>query len=186
VTGPGRAVRVRAARPEEWPAIGELTARVYRTGGFTPAGHPYLATLRDAGARAGAGELLLAEDESGRLLGSATLVTGTAAFADPAAGPDDATLRMLVVDPAGRRAGVGAALVRDCIDRAQRRGARVLWLSTEPEMHAARRLYERLGFARTPEHDWTPIPGVRLLTYALRLGPSRSAGYSTRAIRSPS
>jgi ribosomal protein S18 acetylase RimI-like enzyme len=169
VTGPGRAVRVRAARPGEWAAIGELTARVYRTAGFTPPGHPYLATLRDAAARAGAGELLLAEDDGGRLLGSATLVAGAARFADPAAGPDGATLRMLVVDPTGRRAGVGAALVRACIDRARRGGARVLWLSTEPDMRAARRLYERLGFARTPEHDWTPIPGVRLLTYALPL-----------------
>ena len=55
-------------------------------------------------------------------------------------------------------------------DRARRLGARVLWLSTEPEMHAAHQLYQRLGFTRTPEHDWTPLPGVLLLTYTLPLG----------------
>ena len=161
---------VRAARPDEYAAVGELTARVYRTGGFTPAGHPYLATLRDAAARAAEGELLVAVDGAGRLLGSATLVAGAARFADPAAGPDGATIRMLVVDPAGRRAGVGTALVGECVERARRLGARTLWLSTEPEMHAAHQLYQRLGFTRTPEHDWTPLPGVLLLTYTLPLG----------------
>jgi ribosomal protein S18 acetylase RimI-like enzyme len=39
-------------------------------------------------------------------------------------------------------------------------------LSTERGMHAAHRLYERLGFTRLPERDWSPMPGIRLLVYA--------------------
>lgn len=170
MTSSGRAVRVRAARPEEHAAVGELTARVYRTSGFVPAGHPYLATLRDAAGRAGAGELLVAEDADGRLVGSAALIPpGAAHYGDPAAGPGDATLRALVVDPTGQRAGVGETLVRACIDRARALGAPVLWLSTLPGMDAAQRLYRRLGFVRRPEHDWTAPSGNLLLTYSLPL-----------------
>jgi hypothetical protein len=33
-------------------------------------------------------------------------------------------------------------------------------------MTAAHRLYERLGFHRLPERDWSPVPGVDLLVYA--------------------
>ena len=42
-------------------------------------------------------------------------------------------------------------------------------LSTQAEMKAAHRIYERLGFLRTPERDWSPVPGVDLLTYVLPL-----------------
>jgi len=73
---------------------------------------------------------------------------------------------MLVVDPGARGRGAGPGLHQ----RARAAGARELRLSTEPEMHAAQRLYQRLGFARTPEHDWTPLAGVLLLSYTLPLG----------------
>ena len=66
---------------------------------------------------------------------------------------------------------MGEALVRACMDRARAAGARRLRLSTQPDMHAAHRLYERLGFARTPDLDWEPLPGVPLITYALKLTP---------------
>jgi len=36
-------------------------------------------------------------------------------------------------------------------------------------MLAAHRIYERMGFVRTPDRDWEPIPGLPLLTYALEL-----------------
>ncbi len=36
-------------------------------------------------------------------------------------------------------------------------------------MRAAHRIYERLGFTRDPERDWSPLPGVELLAFALRL-----------------
>jgi hypothetical protein len=37
--------------------------------------------------------------------------------------------------------------------------------STEP----AHRLYQRLGFVRCPERDWSPLPGVELVVYRLDL-----------------
>jgi ribosomal protein S18 acetylase RimI-like enzyme len=36
-------------------------------------------------------------------------------------------------------------------------------------MTAAQRLYERLGFRREPEHDWSPALGIDLLGYLLNL-----------------
>jgi ribosomal protein S18 acetylase RimI-like enzyme len=80
---------------------------------------------------------------------------------------------MLVVDPAARGQGVGDALVRWCIDRASTSGVRWLRLSTQAGMSSAGRLYLRLGFARTRERDWSPEPGVDLITYGLEIGRSR-------------
>jgi hypothetical protein len=36
-------------------------------------------------------------------------------------------------------------------------------------MTAAHALYASMGFVRTPDHDWEPEPGDRLLTFALDL-----------------
>jgi hypothetical protein len=40
-----------------------------------------------------------------------------------------------------------------------------LVLLTLPAMTAAHRLYEKLGFRRSPERDWEFEPGRRLLGY---------------------
>ena len=44
-------------------------------------------------------------------------------------------------------------------------------MSTMDRMTSAHRVYERLGFARAPEDDWSPVPGVALLAYAAPLVP---------------
>jgi ribosomal protein S18 acetylase RimI-like enzyme len=51
-----------------------------------------------------------------------------------------------VVDEAVRGQGVGAALNRAAIERAQRAGARTVDLTSRPTREAANRLYQRLGF----------------------------------------
>jgi ribosomal protein S18 acetylase RimI-like enzyme len=95
-----------------------------------------------------------------------TVSTRGGPWAEQAA-PGEAEIRMLVVDPAARRAGVGEALVRTCIELAGDEGCTAVRLSTEPTMTTAHRLYERLGFVRTPDRDWSPVEGVTLLTYVL-------------------
>ena len=40
-------------------------------------------------------------------------------------------------------------------------------MSSMDRMTSAHRVYERLGFTRAPEDDWSPEPGVRLLAYVL-------------------
>ena len=161
-------MEIRAARPEEYDAVGGLTVRVYVGEGFVAPDSPYLPILRDAAGRAAAAELLVAVDGSGTLLGSVAFAPSGSEYAE-VADPGEAGFRMLVVDPAARGRGVGEALVRACVARATALGCLRVRLSTQRDMHAAHQLYERLGFVRSPERDWSPLPGVDLITYALEL-----------------
>lgn len=160
---------VRTAQPDEYEAIGELTVRVYVAAGFMPADAPYVADLRDAATRGREADLLVAVDGAGTLTGSVTYVTPGSPYAELATGPDEAEFRMLVVDPTVRKRGVGTALVRTCLERARAQARRTIRLSTDPAMTDAHRLYEHLGFVRTPDRDWHPAPHIGLLTYALTL-----------------
>ena len=161
---------IRPARPEEYDEIGELAVRVYLGEGYTRAGAPYLAVLRDAATRAEKAELVVAVDEQDRILGTVTYAGQGSPYSEHVSSAEEGSFRMLVVDPAARRCGVGLALVRWCVERARESGVRSLRLSTLPEMAAAGRLYLRLGFVRTPERDWSPQPDVKLITYALEVG----------------
>jgi ribosomal protein S18 acetylase RimI-like enzyme len=87
--------------------------------------------------------LLLARDRSngGRIVGTLTLVI----FPIPTA--LRAWIEDVVVDESARGRGVGEALTREALRIAQARGARTIDLTSGPRRQAARRLYERLGFA---------------------------------------
>jgi GNAT superfamily N-acetyltransferase len=164
-------VLIRPARPDEYDAIGELSVRVYLAEGYTRADSPYNAVLRDVEPRAEKAELMVAVDEADRILGTVTYAGLGSPYAEHVSSPEEGSFRMLVVDPTARGRGVGEALVRWCIDRARESGVRSLRLSTLSGMAAAGRLYLRLGFVRTPERDWTPQPGVDLITYGLEITP---------------
>ncbi|WP_029432731.1 GNAT family N-acetyltransferase [Blastococcus sp. URHD0036] len=156
---------VEAATPADFERIRELTVGVYRDEELSSA--EYLTQLADVEGRAGRSQLLVAR-LGGRVVGSVALVLD-GDFGEITAGPAEAAFRMLVVDPAARGAGVGEALVRTCLDRARAAGKATMVLSTDPRMTAAHRLYERLGFRRLPERDWSPVPGVDLRVYTLEL-----------------
>ena len=159
------AVEVRPALPTEFERIGELTASPYLDEGH--ADEDYAATLRDVVSRAAAATVLVALLD-GRIVGSVTVATEGGAYAENS-DPGDAVIRMLVTDPAARGAGVGTALMDQALQRAREEGCGAVRLSTQESMTAAHRIYERLGFTRTPDRDWTPVPGVDLLTYVLPL-----------------
>lgn len=80
---------------------------------------------------------------------------------------------MLAVDPAAQARGVGTALARACLARATELSCRRVRIYTRDFSKAAHRLYERLGFVRTPDRDWTPHPGVHLLARCRELAPGR-------------
>ncbi|MEV8531096.1 GNAT family N-acetyltransferase [Streptomyces sp. NPDC051211] len=166
---------IRAAVAAEYAELGEITAAAYLGDGLLDDNGTdfYEKKLRDVAGRAGDGEVLVAVLD-GRLLGGVTFAPPGSPLAD-IAGPAEAEFRMLAVAAAGRGRGAGEALVRACIERARAiHGVRRLVLSTQAGSPAAHRIYERLGFVRTPDRDWSPIPTVPLLTYALELhGPAQ-------------
>jgi ribosomal protein S18 acetylase RimI-like enzyme len=154
---------VEPARPDDYPAIAELTVRVYVDGGL--ASSDYAPELADVAGRASRSEVLVAREPDGRVTGSVALVLA-GDFGNLITSDQEAEFRMLVVDPAAQGRGIGELLVRTCLDRARDAGKRRMVLSTDPRMTAAHRLYRRLGFTRLLERDWSPVRGVDLLVYA--------------------
>lgn len=161
-------MQVRTATPSDLAAVADLTAGVYRGEGFSSA--DYEPQLRDVASRATTATVLVAEDEDARLMGAVTVATRGGEWAEQSA-PGEAVVRMLVVAPKARGTGTGEALVRACLDTARADGCTLVRLSSQEDMRAAHRLYERLGFVRTPTFDWSPVPGLHLRTYALPLAP---------------
>jgi ribosomal protein S18 acetylase RimI-like enzyme len=111
--------------------------------------------------------LVAVDDADGRVVGGVSYVPGPGPWADRAQ-DDEAEFRMLVVDPEHQRLGIGEALVRRCIELAVAGQRARLILLTEASMTSAHRIYDRLGFVRTPERDWDH-PSVHLMAYILDL-----------------
>jgi ribosomal protein S18 acetylase RimI-like enzyme len=105
----------------------------------------------------------------GLIAGTIMLVTWPLA-GELVGGPDEAEIRALAVAPGVQNGGVGTGLLLTALNWAELAGARRVVLSTLPEMRAAHRLYERNGFRRLPDRDWSPRAGVQLLAYSLELG----------------
>ena len=84
--------------------------------------------------------------------------------------PDEAEFRMLAVDPAAQGRGVALALMQRIMDESRARGYSALVCSTETSMRAAQHIYERVGFVSDPARDWSPVAGVDLIAFRLRLG----------------
>jgi ribosomal protein S18 acetylase RimI-like enzyme len=125
----------------------------------------------DGGTAAGSG------DGPGRgLANGAGLIAGTIMLVtwplagELVGGPDEAEIRALAVAPGVQNGGVGTGLLLTALNWAELAGARRVVLSTLPGMRAAHRLYERNGFRRLPDRDWSPRAGVQLLAYSLELG----------------
>lgn len=85
----------------------------------------------------------------GEMVGSIFLVRGDTR--------DTAKLRLLYVEPHARGTGVGALLVRTCIERAKALKYAQLSLWTNSILASARKLYEGFGFSlqnETPHHSF--------------------------------
>jgi ribosomal protein S18 acetylase RimI-like enzyme len=88
--------------------------------------------------------MLLAYGDDGEVLGTLTLVSYRVA-----SGPK-ARIEDVIVDEAARGQGIGEALVREALRRANELGVRTVELTSMPYREAANRLYRRLGFVRKP------------------------------------
>jgi len=167
-------VIIRDARPDEHAPVGELRVSAYRALGLLPEGSGYAGTLRGFGFGDDCTVLVAVDEADDRILGTITL--------EPF-GPDselardgtEADVRAFAVATQTQGKGVGRNLLHAVIGRAGRRGLRRLRLCTQPAMQAAQHLYAAIGFSRTPELDFSPVPGLTLQAYELDLPIARLA-----------
>jgi ribosomal protein S18 acetylase RimI-like enzyme len=166
--GPDEIVIRVAQTSEEIRAAGEIVDAAYLADGFSD--EPYRAVLRDAQTRAEQATLLVAVDQAGagRVVGSVTFAVQGQPLAQVARS-GEAEFRMLGVDPSARGRGVGRALVEACCERARAHGSVALVLCTSTDMHAAQRMYARMGFVRDAERDWKPSEKTTLMGFVLPL-----------------
>lgn len=161
---------IRPAHADELDAVGALTFEAYAADGFVSGEADYADELRDAATRAREAELYVAAEEHGGLVGTVTYCPEGSHYREVAE-PGEGEFRMLAVSPTARGRGVAEALVRLCIERSEELGYVAVVISSMPSQQTAHRLYARLGFRRTPELDWKPIPEVDLLAFRLDLDP---------------
>jgi predicted N-acetyltransferase YhbS len=178
-------VSVREATRAEHQAVREVIRAAYReySAVLPPAVYRgYLSDLVDLDARAGDSRLLVAERD-GRIVGTVTFFEDAAA--EGLGWPTGwAGLRALAVDPAARGLGIGRRLMEACVERARAGGAGVLCLHTASFMAAAVAIYEAMGFAREPAHDFSPsghlgvedVTDVQVIAYRLELAPVAPGG----------
>jgi GNAT superfamily N-acetyltransferase len=176
---------IRDARPIDRGAILVVTLAAYEQ--YAAALTPPLwaryrqniqATLGDVGTAA----QIVAEEESGALVGTVLLFPAGAVMPNPggtAIPLEWPEVRLLAVAPAARGKGLARRLMEECIQRARAAGAPALTLHTADLMAVAMRLYERMGFTRAPELDIRPAPGILAKGYRLPLtlpSPQRGEG----------
>lgn len=156
------AVVVRRAVPSDLDAAGAVTVAAYAE--FTEGpDDPYVERLRDAARRDREAELWVAERD-GTVVGTVTIALPGSPWREIGT-EEEGEFRMLAVDPAARRQGVGEALLGLVTDRFRSLGFRGMVLSSLAEMTAAHRVYERHGFRRAPARDWSPRPGIDLIAF---------------------
>lgn len=151
---------IRPIRPEEHAAEAAILHAAYLAGAYGPeleGNREWLAVENATAARDAAGRVLVAVESGAAtepgpgLLGAMTVLPGGAPFTK-ATDPGEAELRLISVHPEAQGRGIGAALVRAGLELSLRWGAEVVRLDTGLR-NPAFRLYERLGFVRTPERD---------------------------------
>lgn len=153
--------------------IFQLLTEVYVHGGYTTPERAAEIFLPEA--IRGRGELITACDGEGALVGMVIVVRPDAP-ARRMAEPNEAEIHLLAVATHCRRLGLGRQLMEKSLEVICGMGFTSAFLWTQPTMLPAHRLYESLGFERTPIRDRL-LDGVSFLTYLKLLGGGQAPGY---------
>ena len=163
-------LRVRLVAPHEYDRVAQLSVDAY--------GHDYdlpddyrasLADVADPGTRArGLGGR--GPRRPGELLG--TVATPRPGEHISELGRDgELDFRLLAVDPAARRRGIGVLLTEHVIALARQRELHRVVMNSGPSMVGAHALYERLGFVRLTERETRVVHGGTLLAFGYDTAP---------------
>ncbi|KAF2416282.1 LLM class flavin-dependent oxidoreductase [Microbacterium sp. B35-30] len=162
---------IRLVRTEEYERAGEVTADAYLSS-YGSLSDEYVASLRDVESRVREGDVWVAVELGGEILGTVWVARPNRPLAEVAQ-PGETDFRQLAVAPSARGRGIGEALTRHVIDLARERGSHRVVMNSGPEMTGAHALYAKLGFERLSEREglWEVQPGrwIELYTFGYDL-----------------
>ncbi len=159
---------VRRIRPEEYAEVGSLTVAAYEPF-LTDAEDHYREQLADVERRDQEAEIWVAVSDVGdAILGNVAVCPAGSSWREISR-DGEGEFRMLAVAPEAQGHGVGMALAEMVVERFRADGASGIALSSLESMSGAHRIYDRLGFHRDVDRDWSPAPGVHLIAYSLEL-----------------
>lgn len=169
---------IRAMRDDEAALVGAVVRRAYEADFELT--EDYLAEIEAVADRAREHEVWVAADAAnGEVLGTVTTPRAGRRMSAVARHADELDFRFLGVSAAARGRGVGEALVRHVMELAASRGIRRVVLNTGPQMAAAQRLYERLGFERLDDREFTfersDGTSITILAYGRDVRPAAEA-----------
>lgn len=172
-SGDARGFDIRLVRPDEHEAAGRVTAEAY-TASYGDLSAEYVASLRDVAGRLGDGDVWVAVDPGGAILGTVWVAPAGRPLS-PVAEPGETDFRQLAVAPSARGRGVGEALTRHVIALAAERGSHRVVMNSGPQMVGAHALYAKIGFRRLAEREGPrevePGRWIDLLTFGLDVEP---------------
>lgn len=155
--------QIREIHKEEFEALGRLMVEVYsKIEGFpSPEQQPrYYEMLANIGSftEKKDAKVLVAIADSGELLGGVVYFGDMAEYGSGEAATltkHASGIRLLGVDPRFRGMGVGKALTNACIQLARDKAHEQIILHTTQAQRVAWKLYEKLGFRRSEDLDFT-------------------------------
>ena len=166
--------KLRTAKKEEYNQVGELMVRTYSAlKGFPDeTDQPeYYNLLRNVGSLLDKPDttLWVATGEQDKIAGAVVYFGDIAHYGSGGIATQQnnaAGFRLLAVDQSLRGRGIGRLLTQACIDAAKEQGRSCLILHSTESMQNAWKMYEGLGFVRSPELDFMqgemPVLGFSL------------------------
>lgn len=158
---PSGPTTVRPAREADLEAVSRISVAAYERAGQLEPGSTYRATLADAHGRHRDAIVLVAERDT-HVVGTVTICPSGSTYREIGR-ERELEFRFLAVDPEHWGSGIADCLITACEDEARRIGAEALTICVRDNNSGAVAMYAARGFARVPERDWSPLPGVDLM-----------------------
>lgn len=153
---------IRAAKPNEFAAIGQLMVDVYsKLVGFPneieqPAYYKMLANIGELTKKPQT-ELLVAVSPEGKISGGVVYFGDMQFYGSGGAATKEKNasgFRLLAVNPSVRGEGLGKLLTNACINKAKKTKQQQVIIHTTKAMQIAWKMYEKIGFKRSVDLDF--------------------------------